>query len=99
MDRISKVFSTGNKALIVYLTAGYPSIGLDEELAITAIDAGADILELGFPFSDPIADGPLIQEASHKALENGMTLAGAIAVTEPSSPICPWKRQPPCGMK
>ena len=78
MDRIAKVFSTGKKALIVYLTAGYPSIGLDEELAITAIDAGADILELGFPFSDPIADGPLIQEASHKALDNGMTLAGAI---------------------
>lgn len=78
MGRISKVFSTGKKALIVYLTAGYPSIGLDEELALTAIDAGADILELGFPFSDPIADGPLIQEAAHKALDNGMSLAGAI---------------------
>jgi len=78
MDRIAKVFSTGKKALIVYLTAGYPSIGLDEELAITAIDAGADILELGFPFSDPIADGPLIQKASHKALDNGMTLACTI---------------------
>ena len=78
MDRISNVFSTRKKALIIYLTAGYPSIGLDEELAITAIDAGADILELGFPFSDPIADGPLIQEASHKALDNGMTLAGVI---------------------
>ena len=78
MDRIAKVFSTGNKALVVYLTAGYPSIGLDEELALTAIDAGADILELGFPFSDPIADGPLIQEAAHQALNNGMTLAGTI---------------------
>ncbi|MCJ7498929.1 tryptophan synthase subunit alpha [bacterium] len=78
MDRISKVFRAGHKALIIYLTAGYPSIGLDEELAITAIDAGADILELGFPFSDPIADGPLIQDASHKALDNGMTLAGVI---------------------
>ncbi|MCJ7498784.1 tryptophan synthase subunit alpha, partial [bacterium] len=78
MDRISKVFRTEHKTLIIYLTAGYPSIGLDEELAITAIDAGADILELGFPFSDPIADGPLIQDASHKALDNGMTLAGVI---------------------
>ncbi|MGD8352930.1 MAG: tryptophan synthase subunit alpha [Pseudomonadota bacterium] len=78
MDRLSKVFSTGKKALIVYLTAGYPSTGLDEELALTAIDAGADILELGFPFSDPIADGPLIQEAAHRSLENGMTLAGTI---------------------
>ena len=78
MNRIARVFSSGQKALIVYLTAGYPTIGLDEELAIEAIDAGADILELGFPFSDPIADGPLIQEASHKAIENGMTLAGGI---------------------
>jgi tryptophan synthase alpha chain len=78
MNRIAQVFSSRKKALIVYLTAGYPSLGHDEELAIEAIDAGADILELGFPFSDPIADGPLIQEASHKALENGMTLAGAI---------------------
>jgi len=78
MNRIAEVFSTGRKALIVYLTAGYPSVGLDEELAVTAIDAGADILELGFPFSDPIADGPLIQEAAHRALDNGMTLAGTI---------------------
>jgi len=80
MNRIAEVFSTGRKALIVYLTAGYPSIGLDEELALTAIDAGADILELGFPFSDPIADGPLIQEAAHRALANGMTLAGTIGL-------------------
>ena len=78
MDRIAKVFSTARKALIVYLTAGYPSKGLDEELALTAIEAGADILELGFPFSDPVADGPLIQEASQRALGNGMTLAGTI---------------------
>ena len=78
MDRIAKIFSTGKKALIVYLTAGYPSKGLDEELALTAIDAGADMLELGFPFSDPVADGPLIQEASQQALENGMTLAATI---------------------
>jgi len=78
MNRIAEVFSTGRKALIVFLTAGYPSRELDEELALTAIDAGADILELGFPFSDPIADGPLIQEASQKALGNGMTLSGTI---------------------
>lgn len=78
MNRIAKVFSSGRKVLIVYLTAGYPSVGLDEELAVAAIEAGADILELGFPFSDPIADGPLIQEASKKALENGMTLAGTM---------------------
>jgi len=78
MNRISKVFSSGRKALIVYLTAGFPEPGADEELALTAIDSGADILELGFPFSDPVADGPLIQKASERALENGMTLAGTI---------------------
>ncbi len=78
MERIRKVFSSGRKALIVYLTAGFPEPGIDEKLALTAIDSGADILELGFPFSDPVADGPLIQKASERALENGMTLAGTI---------------------
>ena len=74
MDRIAKVFSSGRKALVVYLTAGFPEPGADEELAMTAIDSGADILELGFPFSDPVADGPLIQKASEQALKKGMTL-------------------------
>lgn len=78
MNRLSKVFSSGRKALVVYLTAGFPEPGADEELALTAIDSGADILELGFPFSDPVADGPLIQEASERSLENGTTLSGTI---------------------
>ena len=78
MERISKVFSGGRKALIVYLTAGFPEPGADEELALAAIDSGADIVELGFPFSDPVADGPLIQEASGQALENGTTLAATM---------------------
>ncbi|MDT8395081.1 MAG: tryptophan synthase subunit alpha [bacterium] len=78
MNRISKVFSSGKKTLIVYLTAGFPEPGMDEELVLTAIDAGADIIELGFPFSDPVADGPLIQQASRTALEMGMTLAGTV---------------------
>jgi tryptophan synthase alpha chain len=78
MNRLSQVFSSGRKALIVYLTAGFPEPGDDEELALTAIDSGADILELGFPFSDPVADGPMIQEASERSLENGTTLSGTI---------------------
>jgi tryptophan synthase alpha chain len=78
MERIRKVFDGGCKALIVYLTAGFPEPGADEDLALAVIDSGADILELGFPFSDPVADGPLIQKASERALENGMTLAGTI---------------------
>jgi tryptophan synthase alpha chain len=78
MTRISKVFDDNRKALIIYLTAGFPEPGMDEELVLAAIDAGADIIELGFPFSDPVADGPLIQEASKTALANGTTLASTI---------------------
>jgi len=78
MKRLSKVFSSGRKTLIVYLTAGFPEPGADEELALAAIDSGADILELGFPFSDPIADGPLIQEASEQSLRHGTTLSATI---------------------
>lgn len=74
MSRLSGAFSDGKKALVVFLTAGFPRPGLDRELAVAALEAGADVLELGFPFSDPLADGPLIQSASEKALENGMTL-------------------------
>lgn len=78
MTRISEVFSDNTKALIVYLTSGFPEPGMDEELVLAAIDAGADIIELGFPFSDPVADGPLIQEASKTALSNGTTLASTL---------------------
>lgn len=74
MSRLSGVFNRGRKVLLVFLTAGFPRPGLDSELAAAALEAGADALELGFPFSDPLADGPLIQGASEKALENGMTL-------------------------
>ncbi|UCF31432.1 MAG: tryptophan synthase subunit alpha [bacterium] len=80
MDRLDRTFREPGKKLIIYLTAGYPSPGADEELAHCAIEAGADILELGFPFSDPVADGPLIQEASRVALENGMSLRGTLAL-------------------
>ena len=74
MNRLGDVFSKKRKALIIFLTAGFPGPGLDEELAHAVLDAGADILELGFPFSDPLADGPLIEKASGIALSAGMTL-------------------------
>lgn len=78
MGRIGRKFSelkkTGKKALIVYLTAGDPDLETTGEL-ITALDAaGADILEIGVPFSDPTADGPTIQAASQRALKRGTTL-------------------------
>jgi tryptophan synthase alpha chain len=62
------------KALIAYLTAGYPSFARTEREALALEKAGVDVLELGVPFSDPIADGPTIQYASQKALEKGATL-------------------------
>src|SRR5574337_1019392 len=62
------------KGLVIYLTAGDPSLDATGEL-LAAIDrAGADIIELGVPFSDPLADGPVIQRASERALKAGATL-------------------------
>jgi tryptophan synthase alpha chain len=60
--------------LIVYLTAGDPSLDATREIALAAIDAGADVIELGVPFSDPLADGPIIQRASERALARGTGL-------------------------
>jgi tryptophan synthase alpha chain len=56
--------------LVVYLTAGDPSLAETEAIALAAIDAGADVIELGVPFSDPLADGPVIQRASERALKH-----------------------------
>jgi len=60
--------------LVIYLTAGDPSLDATREIAISAIDAGADVIELGVPFSDPLADGPIIQRASERALARGTRL-------------------------
>jgi len=60
--------------LVIYFTAGDPDIGTPRDMAIAAIDAGADVIELGVPFSDPIADGPVIQQAAERALRNGTSL-------------------------
>src|SRR5215469_13114861 len=65
---------SGRTALIPYVMAGYPDIETSEALAIGLCRAGATILELGVPFSDPLADGATIQHASNRALENGMSL-------------------------
>ncbi len=79
MNRIDEAFarlrSEGNGALIAYLTAGDPSPDRTVELILALERGGADILELGVPFSDPIADGPVIQRASDRALHAGTTLA------------------------
>ncbi len=66
--------------LVIYLTVGDPDLATTRAIALAAIDAGADVLELGVPFSDPVADGPVIQRASERAVRNGTTLADVLAL-------------------
>jgi tryptophan synthase alpha chain len=86
MNRIEKKFSDlkkkGEKALIVYLTAGDPSLKVTAELIPALAAAGADILEIGVPFSDPTADGPVIQAAALRSLKNGVTLDKVLGMME-----------------
>jgi len=78
MNRISRKFlelkSKRRKAFIAYLTVGYPDISTTEKLVLAMSRAGVDMFELGVPFSDPLADGPIIQEASSFALKNKVNL-------------------------
>jgi tryptophan synthase alpha chain len=62
-------------ALVVYVTCGDPDISTTREIVLAAIEAGTDVIELGVPFSDPVADGPVIQRASERALKRGTSLA------------------------
>ncbi len=73
MSRIASAFAARRKALIAYLTVGYPSVEATLEVIPALVSAGCDIIELGIPFSDPLADGATIQEASFKALQQGVT--------------------------
>jgi len=74
MSRIEQVFTDKNrKALIPYVTVGYPSIEATLEIVPSLAECGADIIELGIPFSDPLADGPTIQQSSYEALQQGVT--------------------------
>ncbi|MFL6370803.1 MAG: tryptophan synthase subunit alpha, partial [Nitrososphaeraceae archaeon] len=76
-NRLTKKFQELSKrnqhALICYVVAGYPDVTTTENIISSLVSAGADIIEIGIPFSDPIADGPIIQEASYDALLNGIT--------------------------
>jgi tryptophan synthase alpha chain len=80
--RISRRFaalrSAGDMGIVAYITAGDPSFDATLKFVIAMAEAGADLIELGVPFSDPLADGPTIQRASERALKNGATLAGVI---------------------
>lgn len=65
-------------SLVAYLTCGDPDLATSREIVLAAVDAGADVIELGVPFSDPLADGPVIQRASERALRQGTTLEQVI---------------------
>ena len=65
---------TNRPALVAYVTCGDPDLRTTQEVALAAISAGAEVIELGVPFSDPVADGPVIQRASERALATGVTL-------------------------
>jgi len=84
MSRIAQTFEAlrhrGEKALITFLTVGDPDLATSEQVIHALVEAGADLLELGFPFSDPMADGPTIQAASERALVSGTTLHGVLAM-------------------
>ncbi len=86
MSRIEEKFrrlkEDNSKALVAYLTAGDPNLETTKEIILGLDRAGVDILEIGVPFSDPTADGPIIQAASHRALEGGATLSGILDMIE-----------------
>jgi len=84
VSRIGRAFAkakaSGRAALVVFVEAGDPDLGATKRLLPALADAGADVIELGIPFSDPLADGPVIQRASERALASGTTLPGALAI-------------------
>ncbi len=79
-DKFAALQERGEKALVAYLTAGDPSLKITEELCLALADSGVDILEIGVPFSDPTADGPVIQAAAQRALKQGTTLEQVLAM-------------------
>lgn len=79
-NRFAALKARGEKALVCFVTAGDPSAEQTVALVTTLAEAGADAVEIGIPFSDPLADGPSIQASSQRALERGMSTAKALAV-------------------
>lgn len=74
MSRVSELFKNKNDKLSIYYTAGYPSLNNTLEIAERLEKVGVNFLEIGIPYSDPVADGPVIQASSAKALKNGMSI-------------------------
>jgi tryptophan synthase alpha chain len=81
-DDFRRANDDGRAALVAYLVAGYPDAATSLHAALAAIDAGADLLEIGLPYSDPLGDGPTIQRASTAALGAGATFASSVRLVE-----------------
>lgn len=83
MSKIANAFKGGNgKAFIPFITCGDPSLEVTEQLVYAMEEAGANLIELGIPFSDPTAEGPVIQEANIRALSGGVTTDKIFAMVE-----------------
>ena len=98
MSRFHRTFSAlkarGEAAFVPFVTCGDPDLNTTRELALAYLEAGADVLEIGIPFTDPLADGPTIQRASERALRGGITLDGAFQLisdlrSQTDAPIVP----------
>ena len=75
MSRLKNLFKIDRNKLIVFITAGFPKKESTEDLVLQAIEGGADMIEIGIPFSDPQADGPIIQKAHDRALKQNISLS------------------------
>ena len=80
--KINEARRKKRKLFCVFLTLGYPSIAATERLILSSAAAGVDILELGFPFSDPLADGPTIQFSSEQALKKNVSISDSFALVK-----------------
>jgi tryptophan synthase alpha chain len=76
--RFADLRAAGELGIVAYITAGDPTLDATHKFVLALAEAGADVIELGVPFSDPLADGPTIQRASERALKSGTTLAGVV---------------------
>jgi len=99
-SRIAEAFRSHGKraALMPYLMGGFPDIEESRRIGLACADAGADLVELGIPFSDPLADGPVIHAAGTHALRKGATPGAVLEVCESLAerlPVAPPREQPP----
>ncbi len=79
-ERFAELAARDERALVIYVTAGHPTMSRCREVLRAVVEGGADLVELGIPFSDPMADGPTIQRSSSRALKGGATMEGAFSL-------------------